>query len=148
MSLAHGWSTGPTSALTLYVLGVAPAISGGVTYSMIPHPGDLTHAEGKVMMPNGPVTASWTRSATAGTFSQAVNVPLSALGRIGVPTFGRPVIIHVDKQLVWDSCSGASNPSVANIGYEAASTDGVYVYLDKMNGNHTIESSTQCAGGS
>ena len=28
MSLAHGWATGPTSALTLYVLGAAPAAPG------------------------------------------------------------------------------------------------------------------------
>ena len=148
MSLAHGWSTGPTSALTLYVLGVSPALSGGVTYSMIPHPGDLTHVEGKVFMSSGPVMASWTRDATAGTFSQVVNVPAGALGRIGVPTFGRPVIISVDKQLVWNNCSGSPNGSVANFGFESASTDGVYVYLDKMAGNHTIESSVQCAGGS
>ena len=148
MSLAHGWSTGPTSALTLYVLGVSPSLSGGVTYRMIPHPGDLTHAEGKVMMSNGPVSASWTRDVAAGTFNQVVNVPVSAIGQIGVPTFGRPVLVYVDKQLVWNNCAGSSNGSVANIGFESANTDGVYVYLDKMPGNHFIDSSTQCVGGS
>lgn len=145
MSLAHGWSTGPTSALTLYVLGVAPALSGGLTYRMVPHPGDLTHVEGKVFMPNGPVTASWTRNKNAGTFSQTVAVPSGAVGRIGVPTFGHPVTIDVDQQLVWNNCSGSASGTVANIGFKSASTDGVYVYLDGMIGSHTIVSQSNCS---
>jgi hypothetical protein len=147
MSLAHGWSTGPTSALTLYVLGIGPAISGGVTYRMIPHPGDLTHVEGQVAMFNGPIAASWTRNKSAGTFSQTVAAPLGALGRIGVPTFGHPLAVYVDKQLVWSNCSNSSSGSVANIGFESSSSDGVYVYLDRMTGNHTIDSQTNCVAG-
>jgi Bacterial alpha-L-rhamnosidase 6 hairpin glycosidase domain len=148
MSLAHGWSTGPTSALTLYVLGVAPEMLGGFTYHMIPHPGDLTHAQGKVMMPNGPIVAFWSREKTAGTFSQVINAPPGAVGRIGVPTFGRSLVINVDKQLVWNNCSGTSNGSVANFGFESSNSDGTYVYLEKLTGNHTIESTNQCSAGS
>jgi hypothetical protein len=145
MSLSHGWSAGPTAALTLYVLGVAPVPSGGLTYHMIPHPGDLTHVEGKVLMSDGPVTASWTRNKNAGTFSQTVSAPSSAVGRIGVPTFGHRVAIYVDHQLVWNDCSGSSGGSVANIGFASASTDGAYIYLDGMLGNHTIDSQTNCS---
>ena len=43
MSLAHGWATGPTSALTNYVAGIGPELSSTVPFHVIPHPGDLTH---------------------------------------------------------------------------------------------------------
>ena len=75
MSHAHGWATGPTSALTFYVLGVAPEASGGPTYHMIPHPGDLTHAEGRLVLPSGPLSAWWTRNQATGTFIEAVRTP-------------------------------------------------------------------------
>lgn len=60
MSLAHGWSTAPTSTLTFDVLGTAPESATG-TYRFVPHPGDLTSAEGRITMPQGAVNASWSR---------------------------------------------------------------------------------------
>ncbi len=50
-SLAHGWSTAPTSALSGYVLGAQPVTAGYATWSVQPHPGDLTWAEGRVPTP-------------------------------------------------------------------------------------------------
>ena len=43
-SLSHGWATGPTAALTEYVLGLPPTSPGGATWSFVPHPGDLKFA--------------------------------------------------------------------------------------------------------
>ncbi|MFJ9481589.1 MGH1-like glycoside hydrolase domain-containing protein [Streptomyces mirabilis] len=57
MSLAHGWSTAPTSTLTFDVLGTAPESATG-TYRFVPHPGDLTSAEGRITLPQGAVNAS------------------------------------------------------------------------------------------
>ena len=45
MSTAHGWATGPTSALTFYVLGIRP---DNVVH---PAPGDLKSAEGSLKTP-------------------------------------------------------------------------------------------------
>ena len=47
MSNAHGWATGPTSALTFYVLGIRPTtIQGG--YDIAPQTGDLSSAQGSL----------------------------------------------------------------------------------------------------
>lgn len=142
MSLAHGWSTGPTSTLTFLVLGISPATGGIVAYTMIPHPADLTHAEGALKLPSGTLTAAWTRDPTAGIFTQTVAPPAGVLGNVGVPTYGHSTVIYVDKQLVWNGCTTPSN--VANVGFANATTDGVYVYLNQMNGAHTIDSSAKC----
>ena len=39
VSAAHGWSTGPTSALTFYVLGIQPDRDGGADLQPDPAPG-------------------------------------------------------------------------------------------------------------
>ncbi|KAL9620008.1 MAG: hypothetical protein Q9160_005385 [Pyrenula sp. 1 TL-2023] len=45
ISHAHGWATGPTSALTFYVAGLTIVDGGGSTWRMAPNPGDLTDVE-------------------------------------------------------------------------------------------------------
>jgi hypothetical protein len=50
MSNAHGWATGPTSALSFYVLGLRPTSPIGMTYMVAPQPSGLTHAEGQLTM--------------------------------------------------------------------------------------------------
>ena len=59
-SHAHGWSTGPTDALTSYVVGLQLTGPGGSTWTLQPQFGDLTHAEGGFTTPLGPFSASWT----------------------------------------------------------------------------------------
>ena len=44
-SHAHGWSTGPTHALSTYVLGLQLTSIGGKTWSLAPQFGDLTSVE-------------------------------------------------------------------------------------------------------
>ena len=53
VSLAHGWSAGPTSWLTERVLGVRPTTGGFKTVDIAPEPGDLKWAEGDVPTPQG-----------------------------------------------------------------------------------------------
>jgi hypothetical protein len=137
MSHAHGWATGPSSALTFYVLGVAPEGSSGMTYHVIPHPGDLTHAEGRLILPSGPLSASWTREPASGTFTEYVQSPPNAYGRVGVPTFGRDMTVYVDGRLVWNSCTSVSY-STARDGVRSTGVPDTYFYLDGMSGSHTI----------
>jgi len=54
-SLCHGWSSGPTSMLTDWVLGVRPTGGGFKTVDIAPDLGDLTWAAGNVPTPRGPI---------------------------------------------------------------------------------------------
>jgi hypothetical protein len=64
-SYDSGWSSGAAPALTEYVLGVAPTSPGFATFTVHPHPGDLTQAAGTVPTPHGPIHVSWVRLAGA-----------------------------------------------------------------------------------
>jgi alpha-L-rhamnosidase len=82
-SLAHGWSTGPTSALTAYVLGVTPASPGYATWRVDPQPGSLSWAEGAVPTPRGDITVKW--ASGAGGFRIAITAPPHTRGTIVLP---------------------------------------------------------------
>ena len=53
VSLAHGWSTGPTSWLMDEVLGITPATPGYSEVSIRPDLADLTYARGTLPTPQG-----------------------------------------------------------------------------------------------
>lgn len=53
LSLCHGWSSGPTTYLTEYILGVRPTSAGYATADIAPTLGDLKWAEGDVPTPAG-----------------------------------------------------------------------------------------------
>ena len=126
MSRAHGWSTGPTSALTFYTLGILPTAVQGASYSVVPHPGDLTHVEGLLnVAPARQIRASWDHRAD-GSFSMSVDTSTLAgsTGVIGVPRFGVDRAITVNGQLAW---TGSAFTGAAGIG--GADQDAYYVYF-------------------
>jgi hypothetical protein len=124
MSLSHGWSSGPTSALTFEVLGTAPEPQVG-QYRFVPHPGDLTSAEGRITLPQGPLNASWSRNPGAGTYTAHLTSPGGTTGRIGVPKLGGANIsVSVNGAVVWSGNTFTPRPGIS-----AASQDGDYVYL-------------------
>lgn len=55
LSLSHGWSSGPTSFLTEYVLGVQPTAGGFKSVVIQPNLGDLKWAAGTVPTPHGAI---------------------------------------------------------------------------------------------
>lgn len=140
MSLAHGWATGPTTALTYFVVGVAPEIGTGDDYHVIPHPGDLTRVAGSLTLPGGPIDVLWERDSGAATFTEKVNAPEALSGRIGVPTFGKTVTVRMDGRVVWDGCSADAERGP----FTSASSDGRYVYFDGVKGSHTLVSQPAC----
>ncbi|HEX4221199.1 MAG TPA: alpha-L-rhamnosidase C-terminal domain-containing protein [Pseudonocardiaceae bacterium] len=89
-SLAHGWSTGPTSALSQYVLGIAPTSPGYATWQVAPQPGNLTWAQGQAPTPHGPLTVKWGRRQHI--FSLQVTAPRGTTGTITVPVTASSVI--------------------------------------------------------
>ena len=136
MSLAHGWSTGPTSALTFSVLGIAPESATG-RYRFVPHPGDLTSVEGRITMPQGAVNASWSRDAAAGTFTSHLTSPGGTTGRIGVPKFGGNVSVSINGAVVWSNGTFTPRPGIGG-----ATQDTNYVYLtDVAPGSYAVTAS-------
>ncbi|MEV6535719.1 alpha-L-rhamnosidase [Streptomyces sp. NPDC051639] len=134
MSLAHGWSTAPTSTLTFDVLGTAPESATGA-YRFVPHAGDLTSAQGRITMPQGAVDASWSRAPAAGTYTAHLTSPAGTTGRIGVPKFGGGnLAVSVNGNVVWSN--GAFTPTG---GITGASQDDAYVYLTGVApGSYTV----------
>ena len=134
MSLAHGWSTAPTSTLTFDVLGTAPESASGA-YRFVPHTGDLTSAEGRITMPQGAVNASWSRDPGAGTYAAHLTSPAGTTGRIGVPkSGGGNISVSVNGDVVWRN--GTFTPTS---GITGASQDDTYVYLTGVApGSYTV----------
>jgi hypothetical protein len=126
-SLSHGWSSGPTSALTFFVLGVAPDTVLGQTYHVIPHPGDLTHVEGKLTFAPGKVAqVAYDVGAKCASFSMSVDASSHAgsTGTIAVPTFGANHTVMIDGAVAWNGTAFTSATGVAG-----ASQDAAYIYF-------------------
>lgn len=137
MSLAHGWATGPTSALTNYVAGIGPELSSTVPFYVIPHPGDLTQVSATVSLPAGTVSTSWKYSQNGSSFLETITAPESVAGRYGIPTGGQPITISIDGQPVWSTCHGGVEvPSGMKFG--DIFLQGNYVYLSSVAGSHSV----------
>lgn len=101
MSNSHGWATGPTSALTFYVLGIRPAtVNGG--YDIAPQTGDLTSTQGSLKTPYGDIKVAWTHDVHNRTFTEQLDAPAGAVNQIRVPTYGARTRVTVNGRLVWD----------------------------------------------
>lgn len=134
-SLAHGWSTTPVSALSGYVLGVQPATAGYATWTVQPHPGDLSWAEGSVPTPHGAIAVDWSGESGVGQFGMQVTAPSGTSGTIAVPTYGagNPVVT-VDGNTVF-----SDGAFTATGGIGGARADGSYVYLTGVQpGTYTV----------
>ena len=84
-SLAHGWSSGATAQLSSQVLGVTPTGAGYTHWSVDPHPGTLTWAEGEVPTPAGEIRVEWAHDVRTGGFTLDIRSPAGTKGTIVVP---------------------------------------------------------------
>jgi hypothetical protein len=82
-SHSHGWSTGPTSALTNYVVGIDVVEPMGSVWTLAPQMGDLASVEGGFMTGLGRFQASWRSSSmmVQGTWE----TPVGMIGMVTVP---------------------------------------------------------------
>lgn len=142
MSHSHGWATGPTSALTHFVLGLSPEISEQFDYTFVPHPGDLKSVSGGLTLAGGFIEASWERD-ESGNLTESISAPASLTARVGVPTFGRKALIRLDGEAVWNGCV-LPFPQRASNGLGRASADSHYVYFDGLKGPHTLTATYSC----
>ncbi|PIL26169.1 hypothetical protein GSI_11924 [Ganoderma sinense ZZ0214-1] len=86
-SHAHGWSSGPTSALTYYVLGLTVTSPQGQTWQVAPHLSGLDAAEGGFTTPLGWFGVKW--SSQKHTFTLDIDIPEGTTGVVKVPVGGR-----------------------------------------------------------
>ncbi|MDL4817286.1 alpha-L-rhamnosidase C-terminal domain-containing protein [Actinomadura opuntiae] len=91
ISASHGWSAGPTPALTGYALGVQPVDPGYRTFTVSPHFGTLNWANGVVPTPYGPITVTWTRRGAR--HELTVKAPSGTTATVQLPGH-RPLKIH------------------------------------------------------
>ena len=95
VSHSHGWSTGPTSALTFYVLGLTVTSPQGQTWSVAPHTSVLPAAQGGFSTPLGWFGVDWTSSADS--FNVSISTPEGTSGIVSLPMNGT---ITVDGAMV------------------------------------------------
>lgn len=84
-SHAHGWSTGPTHALSNYVLGLQLTSPGGGAWILAPQFGDLRSVEGGYTTPLGKFSAKWALNGTKG-YSLEYDIPRDTTGILILPT--------------------------------------------------------------
>ena len=110
---ALGWSTGPTDALTSYVVGLRPTGPGGNTWLLAPQAGDLTSAEGGFTLPSGKFSSGWEAN-TTGIVTLWLNVPEATSGTIDLRFFqagALPKSITID-----GTASDATNGVIEHVG--------------------------------
>ncbi|EMD35216.1 glycoside hydrolase family 78 protein [Gelatoporia subvermispora B] len=95
-SHAHGWSTGPTSALTFYVLGLMMTSPQGATWSVAPHHSGLSSAEGGFETGLGWFGVKW--SASGSSFHLAIDTPADTRGVVSLPMIGT---LTIDGEQLW-----------------------------------------------
>lgn len=83
VSHAHGWSSGPTSALTEYIVGLSVTGPGGRTWSLMPQFGDLKFAEAGFMTEIGKFAAKWEKSSTG--YTVTLETPNGTKGNASLP---------------------------------------------------------------
>jgi hypothetical protein len=99
-SLAHGWSSGPTSEMAGYVLGAQPIDPGYRTWVVAPHLGTLRWAQGQVPTAFGPLDISVAQA--AGGFRIRVSAPAGTRGVIALPV-PRDSRVIVNGTATWDA---------------------------------------------
>jgi hypothetical protein len=99
-SSAHAWATGPTAALSKFVLGVSPVAPGYASWTVAPQTQDLSWAQGVVPTPHGPIAVRWRRHGSRSVVL-TLAAPAGASGTVAVPLLARSGTIARNGVLVW-----------------------------------------------
>ncbi|EIW81919.1 glycoside hydrolase family 78 protein [Coniophora puteana RWD-64-598 SS2] len=105
-SHSHGWSTGPTPALSFYVAGLQLESTQGATWSLAPVLSGLSAAQGGYETPLGWFGANWT--VAGGNLTVQVSTPAGTNGTATLPGTGS---VTVDGQ---DAGSGSMSLTGGN----------------------------------
>ncbi|RAL09929.1 Six-hairpin glycosidase [Aspergillus homomorphus CBS 101889] len=83
VSHAHGWSAGPTSALTNYIVGLTVTSPLGATWKLAPQFGDLKSAQAGFTTALGKFKAAWTKKSDK--YTLEFTVPKGTTGNLTLP---------------------------------------------------------------
>ena len=131
MSNSHGWATGPTSALTFYVLGIRPTTVGG-GYDIQPQTGNLSSTQGSLKTPFGDIKVSWTHDTRSRTFTEQVDAPARAVQQIEVPTYGAATRVTVNGRTVWSGTRGLAFGAHLDNGYVVLTGAPAEAFIDSQ----------------
>lgn len=111
MSHSHGWSSGPTSALTEFVLGLRVTGPAGKTWMVAPQFGDLVSVEGGFTTNLGKFKASWATSGDEG-YQLEFSTPQGTSGTVKLPVLQSGKVPSVKVNGTAYEVKGLSNGSV------------------------------------
>ena len=125
-SHSHGWSSGPTSALTEYIVGLSVTSPAGATWKLSPQFGDLSSAQGGFSTSLGKYQASWQLEGKG--YTLEYNTPPGTSGVVILPslTSGSFPTISIDGHPV----PRTLNPQIQNGGGSFS--------LNAQSGSHKI----------
>ncbi|KAK0212653.1 glycoside hydrolase family 78 protein [Desarmillaria ectypa] len=106
-SHSHGWSTGPTSALTFFVLGLTLTGPQGSSWSVAPVISGLHSAEGGFETSLGWFGVKWNVSLT-NDFTLVIEAPLGTVGTVRLPS---STDFMVDGEIVSSASMPDGHPS-------------------------------------
>jgi hypothetical protein len=86
VSHAHGWSAGPTSALTNFVAGLDVIGPAGSQWKVAPQFGDLTFAEAGITTGLGRFSTKWEKTSQG--YVVTINTPNATRGVVTLPRLG------------------------------------------------------------
>ncbi|KAI5888942.1 Six-hairpin glycosidase [Schizophyllum commune H4-8] len=115
ISHSHGWSAGPTPALTSYLLGLTLMEPGGSGFRVQPQTAGLPAAEGGFETPLGWFGVSWSNDDAGGRFHLNVTAPEGTTGVVVLPFTG---VVSVDGMEVGSESSLTLNGGTHSIGVE------------------------------
>ncbi|KAI0155313.1 glycoside hydrolase family 78 protein [Xylariaceae sp. FL1272] len=127
-SHAHGWSTGPVTALTERILGLSVTGMAGSEWTFTPAHGDLTSVEGGFTTSLGQFQASWFVSDGGCPVSYDVNTPDGTKGFLTIPQGACTAEITVDGE----------TPDEGVVSVVTGPGGGMYYSLELGGGNHTL----------
>lgn len=78
----HAWGAAPANLLPRFVLGVEAAAPGWARARIAPQPSGLSHAQGKVPTPRGPINVAWREGDV---FSLEISLPETVSAEIRLP---------------------------------------------------------------
>ncbi len=100
----HAWGAAPANVLPRFVLGAQPLVAGWRRTAIAPHPGALTHAEGKIPTPRGPIQIEWTRGEN---FTLTLALPAGMSANVQLPATARERGVSIDGRAVSARRDGA-----------------------------------------
>lgn len=109
VSLAHGWSSGPTSWLTEHVLGIQVAAPGYRRVRIAPNLPGLTYAKGAQPTPGGEIRVEFRAVGGGGGIDGTVELPAGTTATVSLPVAGASAGITVDGKAAathWDAGEG------------------------------------------